>query len=87
MRASFKDGDWRLTKLQLEVVCALERHEDGLTDEELSALPVFLGQSGSTIRTRRSELEQVGIVIWSGIRKNSRGKAVSVWKAASDWPL
>jgi hypothetical protein len=51
-----------------------------MTDEELERLPAFLSYGPSTIRKRRSELYQQGSLEACGERRNSRDRAMLVWR-------
>lgn len=71
-----RSGTQRLTVLEL----IREAGERGLTDEELSRLT---GWSGNTVRPRRGELVRDGWVVASDLRRSTpQGHAAIVWIAA-----
>lgn len=58
-----------LTPLRHAVLMAIcQAGEDGLTDRELERLPQFADRGPSTVRKRRSELFQLGLVREAGAR-------------------
>lgn len=71
----------RLSVLQAEVLEAFEQH-DTLTDEALERLPGFNHLAPSTVRKRRSELYQAGLIREAGFATNSRGRMMIVWTVA-----
>jgi len=80
-----------VTSLEAAVVIARHRTElhdkieaalralGPMDDEQLEQLPQFAGYGPSTIRKRRSELFQMGVVTPCGVRTNSRGRRMLVW--------
>jgi hypothetical protein len=68
----------RLRELQREVYNVLAKFPDGLTDLELEEK---CGSHGSTYRTRRAELVELGIVIDTGQTRLQRGRNRKIWKA------
>lgn len=69
-----------LNRIQRFVLAAFYRHPEGMTDQELFELPTFMEWTGSTIRTRRSEITKLGLLIYAGEKKNSRQKWATVHK-------
>lgn len=64
-----------LTPLRFAVLMAIrEAGEFGLTDRELEQLPQFADRGPSTVRKRRSELFQMGLVQQAGARNR-----LTVW--------
>lgn len=49
------------------------------TDEELERQPCFAAFGPSSVRKRRSELYQAGLIEVCGERSNSRGRRMKVW--------
>ena len=68
-----------LTKLHALVLEEFERRGP-MTDETLERLPVFADFGPSTIRNRRSELYQRGLLVEDGTEVNSRRKTMVRWK-------
>ena len=71
----------RLNELHDAVLASLAEHGP-LTDEQLERLPRFACYGPSTIRKRRSELYQLGLIRTAGEEVNSRGKLMIVWARA-----
>lgn len=70
-----------LNELQMGVLRAIsDAGARGLTDRELEQLPVFAGRAPSTVRKRRSELYQAGLLLVVGVRDK-----MTVWVCT--WPL
>lgn len=70
-----------LNELQMGVLRAVsEAGAYGATDRELEQLPVFAKRAPSTVRKRRSELYQAGLLLPAGVRDK-----MTVWIAT--WPL
>lgn len=70
-----------LNELQMGVLRAIsEAGARGATDRELEQLPIFRGRAPSTVRKRRSELYQAGLLLASGVREK-----MTVWICT--WPL
>lgn len=68
---------------QQAVLSVLKEHPFGLSDHELVDIcqKKFGWESGSTARTRRSELTDMGLVYDSGHRVKRRGhRASTVWR-------
>ena len=64
-------------KLRIQVLEAIKRAPDGLTDEEAQRLT---GIPGSTQRPRRIELEAAGLIRNSGrTRSTMSGRAAVIW--------
>lgn len=53
-----------------------------LTDEQLEHMPCFADLAPSTVRKRRSELYQMGILKQVSTVTNSRGRQMIVWGIA-----
>lgn len=71
------------TVLQAEVLMVLDRSTKGLTDEQLRFHKRFKKRNfaESTVRKRRTELTQKGVVVWSGAKKkNNLGNNQKVWQ-------
>lgn len=64
--------------LQMRVLEAFADH-GVMTDEELELLPEFAHYGPSTIRKRRSELYQAGLLITLGVRRNSRRRLMLIF--------
>ena len=72
--------DRGLGSLHRQVLAALD---DGpLTDEDLERRPEFAHLAPSTVRKRRSELLDVGMIRCVDTVKNSRGRAMMRWAKA-----
>lgn len=70
----------KLQPVQLRVMAELKRAgESGLTDFELEEI---CGDHGSTFRTRRAELVEVGLVRDSGRLRQIKGQNRIVWVTA-----
>ena len=50
-----------------------------MTDEELNQLPEFSEYGPTTVRKRRTELYQAGLVEQYSVKRNSRGVKMIVW--------
>lgn len=75
------DGTRRATLRAMVFRALRERGSTGATDEELQQA---LRLQGNTERPRRRELEEVGLVRDSGVRRKTQaGKAAVVWVAAA----
>jgi uncharacterized protein YwgA len=77
------------TKLQERIYQVFLRTPDGLTDEELRFHPEFAADdyAESTVRKRRTELEQRGLLVDTGVtRINRSGMAMTVWGLAKQQP-
>ena len=72
--------DRGLGSLHRQVLAALEGGP--LTDEELERRPEFAHLAPSTVRKRRSELLDVGMIRCVDTMKNSRGRAMMRWAKA-----
>lgn len=71
----------KATELHEQVVGAV-RELGPMTDEQLERLPRFESFGPSTVRKRRSELFQAGILENVGTRLNSRGRKMVIWGLA-----
>ena len=71
----------RLT-LQQQVLAAVTA-SGPMHDEALEQLPAFAAYAPSTIRKRRSELAQHGVLVAVGERRNSRGRRMTLWDLAT----
>ena len=69
----------RLNTIQKKVLDAL-RGLGPMTDEELELLPQFADYGPSTIRKRRSELYQAGLVVEAGRKRNTRKLKMIIWR-------
>lgn len=67
-----------LSELQNQVTAAFREHGT-LSDDRLERLPQFAGYAYSTVRKRRTELCQLGILVAVGDEINSRGRKMLVW--------
>jgi hypothetical protein len=80
-QTSFEAADKVVPKLRLLqriVYDTLQRSPLGLTDVELEEL---CGSHGSTYRTRRAELVELGLVFDTGLTRVINGRKRKVWKA------
>ena len=69
--------------LQHQVLAAFRRVTPRpLDDEMLERLDEFAGYAPSTIRKRRSELVQAGLLVPVGEGRNSRGARMTRWGVA-----
>lgn len=75
--AAAKAIEPELSELQMKVLTALEIYE-AMTDGELEKLERFDGCRPSTVRKRRSELYQNGLVVKAG-----RRDGMTVWAVAN----
>lgn len=67
----------RFNEIQQQVIAMLERNPSGLTDLELAEK---LGDTKrSTFRTRRAELTEMGMVVWTGRHREQDGSKRRVW--------
>lgn len=73
------------TKLQ-ERIYQILHDSGGLMDEQLWLLPEFAHYDQSTVRKRRSELYQAGLVVKIGVGVNSRGFKMTIWGVAPPRP-
>jgi hypothetical protein len=72
------------TKLQRQIIQAFKTH-GAMTDEELENLPQFTHYGPTTVKKRRTELFQMGMVINTGRTKaNSRGIHMIIWDLAQE---
>ena len=69
-----------LTTMQTKILEAFQRHPEGMTDEDILALPVFEDTAPSTVRTRRKELIKLGKLMYGGARRNDRGRNTQIWR-------
>src|SRR5262249_2268497 len=68
-----------ITEIQGMVLAEVRRHgAHGITDYELET---FLGSHASTLRSRRAELVEKGLVEDSGQRRKVNGSSRTVWIA------
>lgn len=73
----------RLSRLQAQVLDAIRAHP-GITDAELEALPVFQRYGPSTVRKRRTDLLQMGMI--EAIGTATRARSVLLRWRARDTP-
>ena len=71
----------RLSKLQEQVLYAVMNHPNS-TAEQLEQLPQFLTYAPSTVRKRLTDLHRKGLIQSVGVRENSRGCPMQVWRKA-----
>ena len=69
------------TALQVQILHMIQGHP--MTDEELERLPELRDYGPSTVRKRRSELYQEGLLREDGDKLNSRGRMMTVWRAVA----
>ena len=70
----------RASELHAAITEELYRNGHGMTDQELEDLPRFRPRYAySTVRKRRTELFQGGLLIKVGTRVNSRRQTMIVW--------
>ena len=69
-----------LSELQSKILVAFA-NIGPMTDETLEG--IFSGYGFSTIRKRRSELFQAGLLVADGTEKNRRGISMTKWRLAS----
>lgn len=67
-----------LPELRAKIYKAFITH-GAMTDEELATLPEFSGRVYSTVRKRRVELYQSGLLKRVGRKVNERGRHMAVW--------
>lgn len=70
----------KLRTLQQAVLDIHRLHPAGLTDFELEGIA---GDHGSTYRTRRAELTELGLLINSGQKRMFGGRQRIVWRIAA----
>ena len=75
----------RRSQLQLRVLRSFAIYGP-MTDEELRAIPEFEHMAESTVRKRRTELFQQGLVNPIGKKPNSRGRNMLIWSIRGDKP-
>ena len=68
----------RVSALQALVLLVLDKRGP-LTDEQLETSPDLMGFAPSTVRKRRSELYQRGLVVSCGEVLNSRDRRMTLW--------
>ena len=75
---------------QQAVLAVMRRERVGMTDDQLVVAYDFWRsklhlppQSVSGIRTRRAELERLGLVLDVGTTRNQHGRRCTLWAAAS----
>ena len=77
---------FRLTPSQARIMATFDEHCD-MTDYQLGyayrLTNGILDQSWSGLRTRRSELVDMGAIVQKGVAKNENGRTVKVWGLAS----
>lgn len=71
----------KIKPLQQKVLAVLRLNDDGLTDYEIED---YYRDHGSTYRTRRAELVDLGIVIDTGKTRIIKGRARKVWAIGAD---
>ncbi len=69
----------KASELHAQITAEIFRHGHGMTDQELEDLPRFSGYAYSSVRKRRTELFQGGLLVVIGARKNKRGSVMQVW--------
>lgn len=69
----------KLSKLQSEVLQAVNRNP-GCSDYDLENLPQFLHYSYSTIRKRRTELSQKGLLETIGTKRAPNGRKMHIYR-------
>ncbi len=69
----------KASELHEAITKEVYRRRDGMTDQELEDLPRFSRYAYSSVRKRRTELFQAGLLIVIGSRKNNRGNVMQVW--------
>jgi hypothetical protein len=57
-----------------------------MTDQELEDLDRFRHYAYSSVRKRRTELCQAGLLVCIGVRKNKRGNMMQIWELAGRVP-
>lgn len=65
--------------LHAAITEAIFEQGHGMTDQELEDLSRFSHYAYSTVRKRRTELFQAGLLVEVGIRTNSRRQKMIVW--------
>lgn len=71
----------KLSNLQRQVFEWIRDHGP-VIDSQLVALAYSMGYSESTLRKRRTELSQMGMLELCGERKNERGRSELSWQVA-----
>ena len=71
------------SKLQRRIIDAFKEY-GRMTDEQLENLPRFLHYGISTVKKRRTELYQKGIIVCVGETHNSRGSRMKIWDLRED---
>ena len=79
-RAAYQAIKPHLTTIRDQVYAELRKAKKGLTDEQLSDRLVMLNPS--SVRTRRRELADAGVVWADGESRTSSNRRAIVWKAA-----
>jgi hypothetical protein len=51
-----------------------------MTDEQLEECPGFDEYAPSTVRKRRCELAEMGLIVPAGNKQNKRGRMMIVWR-------
>jgi hypothetical protein len=64
--------------LRAQVLELIQRHPEGLTDEEISTL---LSMNPSTARPRRLELAVAGLIESHGTALTASGRSANLWRA------
>lgn len=57
-----------------------------MIDQELEDLARFKAYAYSSVRKRRTELVQAGLLVCVGVRKNKRGNMMQIWELAGRVP-
>lgn len=65
-----------------EQITTAIRYRGDMTDQELEDLTQFSAYAYSSVRKRRTELVQAGLLVCVGYRKNNRGNTMQVWDLA-----
>ena len=78
-RAAYNRIKGNVGALQATVLAVLKANPNGLMDDQLIAI---LGWVPSTVRTRRSELVKMGLVVASGrLGRTKTGCKANIWVA------
>ena len=69
----------KASDLHAAITEAIAKNGHGMTDQELEDLPQFARYAYSSVRKRRTELFQAGLLVVVGSRKNNRGNVMQVF--------
>ena len=75
----------KASRLHEQITAAIARR-GAMTDQELEDRPQFANYAYSSVRKRRTELCQAGLLICVGVRKNKRGNMMQIWELAGRVP-